>query len=199
MVDSGDARSALYRIAEQQAGYFTAAQALEAGYSYAAQSYHRSVGNWCRDGWGVYRLARFPHTPGEDLVKLMLWSRDRSERTQAVVSHESALQVYELSDVLSTRTHLTVPSTFRKPAPTGVVLHRADVDRAEVVERDGFRITSPLRTLLDIARSDVSREHLVAAVDEAIARGLVRRGVLREAFGDSAPDVRELASRRTER
>jgi hypothetical protein len=45
-----DARSKLFAVAERQAGYFTATQALEAGYSHASQSYHRKVGNWHRDG-----------------------------------------------------------------------------------------------------------------------------------------------------
>jgi hypothetical protein len=39
-----DARSRLYQVAEGQAGYFTAAQAREAGYSHAAQHYHAKVG-----------------------------------------------------------------------------------------------------------------------------------------------------------
>lgn len=178
----GDAESKLYDVAERQAGYFTASQAREAGYSHASQSYHHKAGHWLRDGWGIYRLAHFPRVAGEDFVRLMLWSRDRAGVTHAVVSHASALAAYELSDALPRETHVTVPKRFRKEPPDGVVLHRADLAQDDVRERDGFRVTTPLRTLLDVAASPLSLEHLEAATSEALERGLVRRRALEEAL-----------------
>ena len=38
MSDQLTSRTKLYEIAEEQTGYFTAAQALEAGYSYESQN-----------------------------------------------------------------------------------------------------------------------------------------------------------------
>ena len=186
-----DAESKLYDVAERQAGYFTASQALEAGYSHASQSYHRKAGNWLRDGWGIYRLARFPHVAGEDFVRLMLWSRDRAGVVHAAISHASALRAYELSDVLPHETHVIVPKRFRKKAPDGVVLHPADLAPDDVRERDGYRITTPLRTLLDVAASPLSLEHLEAATGEALQRGLVRRRALEEAVHGAADEVRK--------
>lgn len=191
MVDKADPNSRLYEIAERQAGYFTAAQALEVGYSYASQNYHHKAGNWLRDGWGIYRLAHFPRTPDEELVRLMLWSRDRAGVVQAVISHESALQAYELSDVLPSETHLTVPRGFRKKPPEGVVLHRGELQEGDVRERDGYRITTPLRTLLDVAASSLSPEHLETAAQEALERGLVRRSRLEEALRGASDEQRE--------
>jgi len=186
-----DAESKLFAVAERQAGYFTASQALEAGYSHASQSYHHKVGNWLRDGWGIYRLAHFPRVAGEDLVRLMLWSRDRAGVMHAVVSHESALQAYALSDVLPHETHVIVPKRFRKKSPKGVVLHRADLSKDDVREHAGYRITTPLRTLLDVAASPLSLEHLEAATSEALERGLVRRRALEEAVHGGSDEVRE--------
>ena len=176
------ARAKLFEVAERQAGYFTATQAREAGYSHAAQSYHAKAGNWIRDGWGVYRLARFPEAPGSELVRLMLWSRDRAGVIRAAVSHESALAAFELSDVLPAKHHLIVPPGFRKMPPAGVVLHRAGLPEEDVMDRDGYRVSTPLRTLLDVAASDISPEHLEAATVQALGRGLVRRSELREAL-----------------
>ncbi len=186
-----DAESRLYDVAERQAGYFTASQALDAGYSHASQSYHHRAGNWLRGGWGIYRLAHFPHAAGEDFVRLMLWSRDRAGVVHAVVSHESALQVYELSDVLPHETHLIVPRRFRKKPPVGVVLYRANLAKDDVRERDGYRITTPLRTLLDVAASSLSLEHLEAATSEALERGLVRRRALEEALRVDSDEARK--------
>ncbi|MEX2393867.1 MAG: type IV toxin-antitoxin system AbiEi family antitoxin [Actinomycetota bacterium] len=190
MASRDEARAKLYDAAERQAGYFTSAQARAAGYSHALQHYHHKVGNWRKERWGLYRLARFPSTPGEDLVRLMLWSRDRSGRTRAVVSHESALQAYELSDVLPAKVHLTVPKAFRKRPPSDVVLHRGDVPAEDVRERDGVLVTTPLRTLLDVAASPSSPEHLEDAARAALGRGLVRRDALERALRDAPETVR---------
>jgi predicted transcriptional regulator of viral defense system len=127
---------------------------------------------------------------GAGFVRLMLWSRDRAGVVQAVVSHVSALAAYELSDVLPHEMHVTVPKRFRKKAPDGVVLHRADLMQDDVRERDGYRITTPLRTLLDVAASPLSAEHLEAATMEALERGLVRRRALEEAVRGAADETK---------
>jgi predicted transcriptional regulator of viral defense system len=162
----------LYDVAENQAGYFTAAQAKELGFSYRAQHHHAHQGTWLNQGWGIYRLRNYPNTPGEQLVRLALWSRNRVGETQAVVSHETAVRIYEISDVMPSKIHLSVPKSFRKPPPKGVVLHKTHLDPEEICVRHGYQITTPLRTLLDVANSDLSPEHLMAAVTEALEKGL---------------------------
>ena len=47
---------ALYEIAAEQGGYFTAAQAREAGYAYSQQHYHSARGNWQRIDRGIRRI-----------------------------------------------------------------------------------------------------------------------------------------------
>lgn len=190
MTTEPDPRTKLYAIAETQAGYFTAAQALEAGYSRASQHYQHKVGNWRREGHGIYRLEHFPRSPYEHYVRLMLWSRDRPGNIQAALSHETALQAYDLSDVLPASIHLTVPKGFRKQPPAGVRLHLQDLPAPEVTERDGYRITTPLRTLLDAAASSLSAEHLAAAVQDALNQGQVRKRVLEEAIENSPDNVK---------
>ena len=53
-----DLRRKLVAIAGSQAGYFSAGQALGAGYSYPAQRYHAVHQNWLRVGRGIFRLPR---------------------------------------------------------------------------------------------------------------------------------------------
>ncbi len=190
MTTKPDPRTELYAIAERQAGYFTASQALEAGYSRASQHYQHKAGNWRREGHGIYRLERFPHTPDEHYVLLMLWSRDRAGTIQAAVSHETALQAYELSDVMPASIHLTVPKGFRKQPPAGVELHRQDLPASDMTERAGYRITTPLRTLLDAAASTLSAEHLATAVQAALDQGLARKRLLEAAIEDSPDNVK---------
>jgi hypothetical protein len=61
------------------------------------------------------------------------------------------------------------------------VLHKATLSPEDVEERTGFRLTTPLRTLLDVAAGGTSQEQLEKAVSEALRRGLVRKARLIDA------------------
>jgi hypothetical protein len=119
-------------------------------------------------------LRDYPPGQREDLIRWSLWSRNQRGFPQAVVSHDTALTVHELSDVMPALVHLTVPPGFRKKVPPGCVLHKGTLAPGDVEARDGYRVTTPLRTLLDVADGPLSQEHLDAAVGEALERGLVR-------------------------
>jgi predicted transcriptional regulator of viral defense system len=168
-------RVALAAIAAQQGGYFTARQALGVGYAYPRQHYHVQTGDWERVARGVFRLREYPLPEREDLIVLSLLSHDRTGQPQAVFSYETALALYDLSDVNPARIHLTVPPGFRRQLPNGVVIHRGVVPTDDWEEHDGYRVTAPLRTLLDIAASPESWPYLESAVRDALRRGLVQR------------------------
>ena len=178
---SKQAAVALSALARDQGGYFTTKQAIQAGYGYKHLDYHETAGNFVRVGHGLYRLPTVPPAEHDDLIRLSLWSRNRSDTPQAVVSHESALVLHELTELLPSRIHVTVPPKFRKPAPRGCVLHKSSLATEDIEEWVGFRATTPLRTLLDAAVGDVSREQLEKAVKLAMTRGVVRRAKLLEA------------------
>ncbi len=166
-------RRRLTMLAAQQSGLFSAAQARTAGYSYAAQRYHVDRGNWLRIDRGLYRLQQWPTGPHEDLVRWTLWSRGLG-----VVSHETALAVHELGDVNPTRVHMTVPPAFRARHPL-VVLHKGDIPPEEIEQREGYRITTPARSLLDAAGTAIEIDHLARAIEEALRRGVTTRRLLR--------------------
>ncbi len=189
---SRETARSLFSKALEQGGYFTAKQARKAGYDYPHLDYHVSAGNFERVEHGLYRLTSLPPGEHDDLVRLSLWSRDRQDEPQAVVSHESALVLHDLSELLPAEIHLTVPPTFRKEPPAGCVLHKARLAPKDIEERAGFRATAPLRTLLDVAASGVPEEQLQKAVADALARGLVRRKQLLEAAKKSPRSYRLL-------
>lgn len=194
--DRTDLRRRLLAIATRQSGYFTAAQALDTGYSYPAQRYHAKRGNWLRVDRGIYRLPEWPTGPREDLVRWSLWSRGR-----AVVSHETALSVHEVGDVDPAHVHLTVPTNFRQRDP-GVVIHRADLPRQDIEEHEGFRVTTPLRSLLDIAAGELDLDQFARAIEEALKRGMTTRRALLEradVFGPTAALRVERALQEVER
>lgn len=180
-MDSSTAtRRALAAIAGMQGGYFTAQQALAIGYAYPEQHYHVTRGNWERVARGIFRLRDYPQPEREDLIVLSLMSHDRSGQPQAVFSHETALALHDLGDANPARVHLTVPVGFRRQLPPEVVLHRGLLQPGDWEEREGYRVTTPLRTLLDIAESPTNWPYLDTAVRDALRRGLVRRRHLLE-------------------
>jgi len=182
----------LLAVAQRQGGYVTARQARKAGFGYSHLAYHVAAGNLERAGHGLYRLPEVPRSAQDQLVRLVLWSRGRDDRPQAVVSHDTALSLHELSDALPTRVHLSVPSGFRKRAPRGCVLHTARLCDEDSEPWEGLRLTTPLRTLTDLAdEGRFGREQLGRAVEDALARGLVRRSQLEAAVrADAAPTTR---------
>ena len=168
----------LYRIAEIQQGYFTTKQAKQAGYAENTHPYHVRAGNWVREQRGIYRLARFPASSQSDLVKWSFWSRDRSDAPQGVYSHVTALSIYELSDVMPSKLHMTVPYSFRRSSaiPPILILHKADIDNRDIEQMPGFKATRPLRTILDLLVEDKTSRHIIKqALEQALQRGLITR------------------------
>jgi len=182
--DTQQSLKALYSVAATQGGYFTAKQAAEAGYDYSHLVYHLQAGNFERAAHGLYRLPTIPLAEHDDLIRLSLWSRGHDDIPKGIVSHVSAMFLHQLSDVLPSKVHLTVPSGFRKVVPRGCVLHKSRLTAAETEAHEGFAVTKPLRTLLDATRdSSITDEQLERAVHDAISRGLVRESVLKRELG----------------
>lgn len=184
-----DQRRLLEALAYRQAGYFSAAQARNVGYSYQAQKYHFDAGNWVRVDRGLFRLQAWPSGADDQYVRWSLWGGNRG-----VVSHDSALRVHRLADVNPASIHLTVPGRFRAEDPL-VVLHREPLDDADTEERGGWRVTTPIRTLVDVAEGNLAQEIVDAAVAAAIERGMLTRRDLRR----RTADVRDRAALRLER
>lgn len=167
----------LYDVALGQAGYFTAAQAREAGYSLQLLQHHLNRGSLERAGRGIFRLVRFPATEEGDLVVPWLWSVRRG-----VVSHESALLVHDLADALPARVHLTLPAVDarrRQRIPPHIAVSYADIPAVDVVQHGLVPVTSALRTLRDCVAAHVAPEWLQQAVERGLRRGLFTRSDLR--------------------
>jgi predicted transcriptional regulator of viral defense system len=163
----------LFESAVAQEGLFTATQAAAAGYSTPLVHHHVHTGRFIRVQRGIYRLRHFPAGTHEGLVAVWLWS----EQT-GLFSHHTALSLHDLSDALPSKTHLTVPSSWRKRrvhAPPGVILHYADTSAQDRSWFESVPVTSPSRTVEDCARQGVSLETLELAVRQALQRGMLSR------------------------
>lgn len=173
---SGPDWDRLFEIAAGQSGYITTRQAAEAGYSTHLLRKHIHAGRVTRSQRGIYRLVHFPATEHEELVTAWLWSEQAG-----VISHQTALSLHGLSDVLPAQVQVTLPAAWKKRrfrVPPGVVLHHADVAPEDRAWFSAVPITNPRRTLNDCAREGLSPELLRQAGQQALRRGLVTKAEL---------------------
>ncbi|MEP7246104.1 MAG: type IV toxin-antitoxin system AbiEi family antitoxin domain-containing protein [Gammaproteobacteria bacterium] len=169
---------ALYEVAASQEGLFTTRQAASAGYSPPLLAHHQKAGRITRVRRGIYRLIHFPPGEHEELVAAWLWTESKG-----VISHQTALSLQGLSDVLPAQIHLTLPLAWQQRrfrVPEGLVLHHADVSPQERSWIDAVPMTSTPRTLNDCALAGLTPDLLRQAAKQALARGLVTKVELKD-------------------
>ena len=173
----------LYETAAAQGGYVTVQQAAEAGYSLPLLQYHIRKGRLERARRGVLRLIHFPPSDHEDLVPLWLWTEQ-----EGVFSHETALFLHDLSDVLPAKWHVTVPTSWasrRLRLPRGLVLHVADLNDEDLGWSGPVPVTEPLRTVVDCHANQAAPDLVEQAIEQGVRRGLFTRAAVRRALGQS--------------
>jgi predicted transcriptional regulator of viral defense system len=189
---------ALYRQAEAQAGYFTAQQALDVGMDRSTLSHHaRSGGRYERIRPGLFRMRHFPSSPFEHVMTAWLPLR----RAGAVVSHESALELHELSDLISDAVHLTVPRAERGlRRRNGIRLHTTNKPpgEAEVQTIAGLPVTSPERSIVDALEAGAQPEQIDLAVHQALRRVLTTPKRLRATAATRPERIRGFVERSLE-
>jgi predicted transcriptional regulator of viral defense system len=184
----------LFAVASGQQGYFTAAQARECGYGTDLLTYHTRTGKFIREQRGIYRLRDYPSSNRGWVVAAWL----AAGKEDAVVSHESALDLLELSDVIPRYTHITVPRSKRYlRSGRGVKIHTAErpLGPREIEKHEGIRMTSPARTILDAAEAGTAPEQIVMAVAQALDRELLFEERLMEGVKERNGRVQRLIGR----
>jgi predicted transcriptional regulator of viral defense system len=185
----------LFGYASGQRGYFTTAQAGACGFARDGLTYHVGTGRFIRIRPGLYRLRDYPSSPGEEVMAAWL----AAGPDLAVVSHESALDLLDLSDVIPSAIHLTIPRAkrYRRQPIPGVVLHTSTrpVPAHEVMNRDGVRLTTAARSILDAAEVGTGEEQIAMAIAQAIDRGQTTAELLRNGANDRSSRVRGLIER----
>jgi very-short-patch-repair endonuclease len=156
-------------LAARQRGLVTRKQLLEIGLTPEA------IDHWLRSARlhrlyrGVYALGHAGVTEGARELGAVL-----ACGTGAVISHRSAAWLWRLLPAAKGDVEVTVAGRDCRSRP-GILVHRVrDLERRDVRKLGGIPITSPARTIFDVA-AVVRRRELEQALAEAYARRLARR------------------------
>ena len=149
--------------AELMSGPFSVLEARRAGLS---RKQLRGAA-WRRLGGGLYAWAGLAEGPALTLAAVR-----RRLPPEAVFSGATAAWLHGLDLSPCDPVEVTVPEAGGVSARAGASVHRAALQGDEIVERRGMRVTSPLRTVVDLSRQRPLVEAVVAA-DMALHRRLL--------------------------
>jgi very-short-patch-repair endonuclease len=179
-------------VAKRQHGAVTRAQLVELGLR------QRQIERWVQSGRlerllpGVFRIAGTPTTREQSVAAAVLWAGP-----DARASHRSAGQLWGWDGVSAARPEITVPLARIKKS-TAVVVHQTRTELADRRTRRGIPITTPERTLIDLAGTlDVAqleiafesarRERQVTTA--SVGRALARVGTQGRSGADELTDL----------
>ncbi len=159
--------SAVRALAAIQFGLVTDRQARDRGVSGAAISRRVQSELWQRVLPRVYRISGVPPSGRQAAMAAALWAGEG-----ALVSHHTAAAIWGFDVTGMRKVELWVPSS-RSMRSSLVVAHRGErLDRADRAVVDGIPITTPVRTLIDIA-GRIEDEQLLALTEELVRRRVV--------------------------
>lgn len=161
----------LAELAGEQFGLLTLADAHTVGYAPEYVSRLLARGQLERVSRGVYRI---PFLAGGELAPYMaaaLWPQG----ARGVLTHETALDLWGVSDVNPTKIHVTVPAAHRpqRAAPSAYAIHREDLDPEQVTAIDGVPVVRVQTAIRQCAHDGLGADLLDQALRNGRKRGLL--------------------------
>jgi very-short-patch-repair endonuclease len=161
-------------LADAQYGVVSRAQLLQAGFTSREIDRRSEAGRLIRMWQGVYAVGhKRLRVEGRWTAAVLACGKG------AALSHQTAAAVWELRQVGSGAIHITVPGDGGRKRRAGIKLHRSATLTAKQVTREhGLPVTTPARTIIDLART-LNADELERIVDLADHRGLIDFAALR--------------------
>ncbi len=160
----------LLDLAQDQHGYLRAEDVREAGFDPKRLVDYERHGVAERVAYGVYRMKGIPPDELDEYMRAALWPMGAG-----VLSHETALDLYELCDVNPAGIDMTVPRSYRthRPVPALYRMHRRDLASEQTGRLRGLPIVTPLRAILDGIDDHVRGELIEQAIQTAEQQSLI--------------------------
>lgn len=160
----------LLELAQDQHGYLRAEDVREAGFDPKRLVDYERRGAAERVAYGVYRMNAIPPDELEEYMRAALWPMGAG-----VLSHETALDLYELCDINPAHIDVTVPHRYRthRSVPELYRLHPRDLASDQARQLRGLPIVTPLRAILDAIENRVRGELIEQAIQTAEQQSLI--------------------------
>jgi len=163
----GDRLAVLLQLAQQQHSVVVERQVRECGIS------SKVMNGLIADGWfrrvcpGAFAVAGRTPSRWEDAVAVGLLAGPG-----AVLSHGTAAAIHGLPGLIAPKVPELTVANPRHPRPPGAVVHRVDhIDPCDIEIRRGLQVTTPERTVIDLA-SQLDGPLLARILDEGSIAGL---------------------------
>ncbi|MDR1450437.1 MAG: type IV toxin-antitoxin system AbiEi family antitoxin domain-containing protein [Propionibacteriaceae bacterium] len=163
----------LREVALDQHGFVRTSQALDAEVSEASLGMLARRGRLERVARGLYRVPQVPATRFDPYMKAVLWTGF----PEACLSHDSALDAWEISDINPDLVHVTVGSgrrIRRRAAPAGYAIHRQDLAPEQVTWWESIPTATPATAIAQCLETGVPTYLIRQALERAGRTGLVR-------------------------
>jgi very-short-patch-repair endonuclease len=144
-------------LAKRQRGYINRSQLMRLGLGPEAIRYRVRIGRLIPVYAGVYAVGHLPTLPQDRAVGALL-----ACGANAVLSHGSAATLWGILKRWEMPFEVTVPS---KRTRSGIRTHRSQLARQDITRQLGIRVTSPARTVHDMA-SRMTDKQLTRAVND---------------------------------
>src|SRR5690606_2959705 len=128
---------------------------------------------------GVYRIAGAGHDPHQQLrvawLRLTpgLSPRKRTADPHPWVSHRSAAALFDPGVANADVPDFISDRRLQTRAEIRIHLRSDGLERGEWTVQDGFAVTTPVRTLADLAADHMDGGHLGRIASDALAKGLM--------------------------
>ncbi|MDQ1374491.1 MAG: hypothetical protein QOJ09_1829 [Actinomycetota bacterium] len=160
--------AAITTVAKGQYGLFSRAQGLERGASQDMLDSALGSERVTHEAEGVYGLPGWPESWWREVWRALL-----ATGPDAVVSHETAAAIHGLTNFPRGRIVLTTAHGDHHWHGLADMRQSTDLRPEHVRIRDGLPVTTPVRTLFDLA-AVTGRERLAVAVEDAHTTGACR-------------------------
>jgi len=163
------------QLAERAAenyGYLTGQDARELGVPMGTLNALARRGQLDRIDHGIYRVPLVPASRLDQYKLATLWPGERG-----LVSHESALDLYGVSDVNPAKLHVTVPGAYRtrRKIPALYVLHREEVADVDHGSLEGIAVVSVAKAIRQVHEQHLRRSLVKQAIEDAEREGWLGR------------------------
>jgi len=155
----------LREVALDQHGFVKTEQAVQEGVSHAELSTLVARDRLERVAHGVYRVPQVAATEFDQYHLAVLWTG----APEACLSHDTALDAWEISDINPSRIHLTVPRRrrIRRAGGEFFVVHHEDLEPKQVTWWQGIPTVNVATAIAQCIASGVPTYLIRQALDRA--------------------------------